>query len=320
MIRSKKTQLLNQEKNQKAGDSRRLFDDKGIGLARKVKTLPNMSKSPNNLIISRPNCQVDPPLLVLSEISRHQSENLESSAHKIVNLFCSKCGYFYPVTMRCGDRTCPECRLKDYYRLLGSYRSFLMSKQRLRLITLTLRGRPLVLTKSRLNRLRKCFLTLIHQKFYKSVLTGGFYSIEAKKSYKNNPAGWNVHIHILAEGGFINQKRLSNDWFKITGDSYIVDIRSAFSGVGGFKYVLKYLTKSPMTLNCDVEYNSAFAGSRLVSVFGNWYGKIPLLKEKVICPKCGNKFWLSEWDLRRLENRSFKMGLSPPLDNKNLTI
>jgi hypothetical protein len=168
------------------------------------------------------------------------------------------------------------------------------------------------LSKSRLNRIRKCFKTLLRQKFYKSRLTGGFYSIEAKKSYKNNPAGWNVHIHILAEGGFIDQKRLSSDWFKITGDSYIVDIRSAYSGLGGLKYILKYLTKSPMTLNSDDEYNSAFAGSRLVSVFGNWYNKTHFLKEKIVCPKCKNKIWLLEWDILKLQNQSCRVKLSAP--------
>jgi len=218
--------------------------------------------------------------------------------HQFVTNYCSNCGYSYQSYMRCGDRCCPECRQRDYFRLLGSYKAFLASKTRLRLITLTLKGRADILPRSRVIRLRRCFKKLLLKNYYKTRLIGGLYSIEAKKKL----TGWNIHIHILSEGRFIEQKKLSRDWFAITGDSYIVDIRDAWSGVGGLKYILKYLTKSPETLGCNAEYNYAFKGTRLVSPFGTWYKKIVLLeKEPKICPKCGCKIWTSQFEMFWLE-------------------
>lgn len=233
-------------------------------------------------------------------------ETSDISKHNFLTFYCSNCGYSFPVYMRCGDRTCPDCRSRDYFRLLGSYRAFLASKSRLRLITLTMRGRLGFLPKNRVVRLRRAFKKLLKKSYYRSRLVGGLYSIEAKKKLN----GWNIHMHILAEGSFIEQKKLSRDWLQITGDSFIVDIRDAYSGLGGLKYILKYLTKSPDTLGCNDEYNQAFKGARLVSGFGTWYKKILLLeKEAKICPVCGCQNWLSEYELFWL---GIKAERSPP--------
>ena len=239
------------------------------------------------------------------EASRSTSlDTLTISEHRYITLYCANCGYPYKVLIRCGDRTCPECRSRDYFRIFPMFKTFLATKFRLRLITLTLRYRKDILLKERVIRLRASFKKLLRQ--YRSEMTGGFYSIEAKKTEE----GWNVHLHILAEGKFIPQKALSDSWLAITGDSPIVDIRACWSAVSGFKYILKYLLKPAEVGDCKDEYNEAFARVRMVSAFGNWY-KFNKEYQKINkqvpppCPNCGGTKWISEFELNHLERQAF---------------
>jgi hypothetical protein len=139
-------------------------------------------------------------------------------------------------------------------------------------------------------------------------MAGGLISIEAKKKPGH---AWNIHLHLLVEGFFIPQQKLSQDWYAVTGDSYIVDIRDAYSGLGGLKYILKYLSKAPEVSNCEDDYNEAFAGMRLVSAFGTWYKLArQLVKKFLLCPACGCSDWFSEFDL--LHYRKYAYSLASP--------
>ncbi|MDP2366520.1 MAG: hypothetical protein Q8M94_22425, partial [Ignavibacteria bacterium] len=219
-------------------------------------------------------------------------DNLTISRHKYLTLYCSKCGYSYEVMLRCGDRTCPDCRYKDYYRLLRAYLPLVQQKNNLRFLTFTLMRYPDPLSRERILFLRKCWIKLTHLKKYQKSIKGGLYSIEAK----NKGKGWNIHIHILVEGFYLNQKELSEDWLHLTGDSYIVFIEKCWSSGGALKYLLKYLSKSPEVFGYYEEYNLAFAGLRLVSSFGTWYKAIIKQKEPFKCPNCDCVDWLSEYD------------------------
>lgn len=222
---------------------------------------------------------------------------LETSEHQFLTLYCAQCGYQYSFYARCGDRTCPECRYRDYLRFVSLYKPIVLSKVNLRLMTLTLRGRVGFLPHSRVVRLRRCFKRLLHQQYYSKRLKGGFYTIEAV----NKGRGWNIHIHVLYEGLFIPQSRLKRDWFKLTRDSLVVDIRKVWSPVGSLKYILKYLSKPPKVKGFEDEYNDAFRGTRFVSSFGTWYKQaVEVEKKEFICPNCGSRVWLSEFALRQL--------------------
>ena len=236
----------------------------------------------------------------------------DTEKHKIVTLYCANCGYSYKTSLKCSDRTCMICREKQYHRLLLSYRQFLSSRSNLRLLTLTLSGRQNILPRTRITRIRAHFKSLFRQPYYRSHLLGGFYSIEAKKT----DIGWNVHIHILYQGDFIVHSKLKSDWYKITGDSYIVDIRKVYSSLIAFKYILKYLTKSP---NCSSyedtwRYNHIFRGVRLLSAFGTWYKSSKPSKLALICPKCGSDSWilLPYSPFFNGDYASFHAGTSPP--------
>lgn len=231
----------------------------------------------------------NPSLLDYTEISPH-------GTHKFILLNCVKCGYIHSVKMRCGDRTCPSCRKIDYYRLMRTFRPFLKEKQRLRLITLTLINKK-YLFEGDIQKIRICFSKLVRQKEYKKSLLGGLYTIEIV----NKGRGFNIHIHILVEGTYCPVFSLSKSWKKLTGDSYVVDIRKAYSGLGGLKYILKYLTKAPELSGNEYIYNRVLRKIRLISAFGTWYNKIIFEKKSIVCPTCGNK----KWSIRDKDNKIY---------------
>lgn len=199
------------------------------------------------------------------------------------------------VTLRCGDRTCPECRARDYYRLRDRYAPILRMIHRPKLITLTLVNYR-HLTREGISRLRMCMKTLFHR--FEGVIRGGLYCIEVT----NKGTGWHVHVHILADAKYIPQDELTAAWREITGDSYVVDIRAADSPDAGLRYLLKYLSKKPdlgegEETEEDIRqtFNEAMKGVRLIQPFGSLYAYCPP-RENRPCPTCGE----SDWELLSL--------------------
>jgi hypothetical protein len=53
----------------------------------------------------------------------------------------------------------------------------------------------------------------------------------------------NVHLHIVLTSSFWNQRELSDEWLKVTGTSFIVDIRKVTSIESATKELAKYIAK-----------------------------------------------------------------------------
>ena len=109
---------------------------------------------------------------------------------------------------------------------------------------------------------------------------GGVHSFEFTN---NGKEGWHPHIHaIVLLEDYIDQKALSQEWEKITGDSKIVDIRKITKGNDGsmiegllevFKYALKFST---LKLEDNLEAYRTLRGQRLQSAYGCLWGvKVP---------------------------------------------
>jgi len=104
---------------------------------------------------------------------------------------------------------------------------------------------------------------------------GGVGSYEVKKG--SGSGEWHPHAHFIwLCDSSPDAAELSQEWFKITGDSFIVDVTPFTSGkdVEGaflevFKYALKYST---MTLSDNWEAYTVLQRRRLVSSFGLFYG------------------------------------------------
>ena len=96
--------------------------------------------------------QSAPPSLDFSlETTAHQPEDGQEGAgaaiyrHAYRTFGCKHCTavHEYVALARCGDRTCPECRTVDYYRLYNTYVPQLqkLGKHGLKLVTLTQKNR-----------------------------------------------------------------------------------------------------------------------------------------------------------------------------------
>lgn len=125
-------------------------------------------------------------------------------------------------------------------------------------------------------------------------LRRGFYAVEVKP----NPAGWYVHLHVLADCVWVDRQTLLEHWHRLTR-AKVVDVRRVHPDRDSHKSavleVVKYCTKAPDGLTpAQVDYLSATThGRRLVATWGS-----PSLLDtqettwhQLVCPVCGS--WVS---------------------------
>ena len=104
---------------------------------------------------------------------------------------------------------------------------------------------------------------------------GAVWSYEFKRG--KNSGQWHPHVHavwLCSEKP--DQKALSEQWKRITGDSYIVDVRPFHDEedtIGGFLEVFKYAVKfSDLPLADNWEGFEKLQGKRLIASFGSFRG------------------------------------------------
>lgn len=182
----------------------------------------------------------------------------------------------------CHDRLCLPCQKSRQAAIIeGIILRMLDSSTPCRFLTLTLKHNDSPL-QVQLERLISCFKALRKHPAIASNLTGGAWFIEVKLS--KDKLRWHPHLHIIAEGDFIDAKTLSKSWLEVTGDSYITDIRSIGSIRERAAYVAKYATKplhNEVTLvpaKLD-EFIGAIKGRRLYQCFGTWSKAVRRVKE-----------------------------------------
>lgn len=183
-------------------------------------------------------------------------------------------GIFKVTANHCHDRWCLPCGAARG-RTIARNLAEIAKDKRIRFVTLTLahRDQPLELT---LKQLGKYFSRLRRTKFWQSVVSAGAAFLEIKRS--PGGTGWHPHLHIVAEGKYIPHAVLKAIWHRITGDSFIVDIRPVRSHDHLIRYVTKYVSKpldnsifeSPETTEQAIR---AMHGRRTCTTFGAWRGQ-----------------------------------------------
>lgn len=174
----------------------------------------------------------------------------------------------------CRDRLCPTCRRRRSRRTFHDLCAHVGAMDSPRFITLTQKAKnePLFLS---LARLRGNFKTLRKNPIWKDAVRGGIYAIEVTRN--TDTKLWHVHMHIVADGDFLAQKRLSEAWQHASGDSYIVDIRAIHSKTQVASYVTKYISKptdlSKWPTHKLEEYARDMQGVRMIHTFGNRHNR-----------------------------------------------
>lgn len=123
---------------------------------------------------------------------------------------------------RCKLRWCPICRDVSRMIVTNAVNDWLVIQKYPKMITLTLKHNddPLEV---QIKHLYKSFLKLRRRAYFQRLITGGVWFFQLK--FNEQAQQWHPHIHCLVAGKYLPQARLKSLWHKITGDSYVVDIR-----------------------------------------------------------------------------------------------
>lgn len=179
---------------------------------------------------------------------------------------------------------CPLCAIRRGAKLVGRYidryHEVIAANDRLRpyMVTLTVKDGPDL--KERFNHLQKSVRYLHKKRHLKKRKAEAKKAFAAAWSYEikrgKNSGLWHPHTHAvwLCEEA-PDQNELSKEWERITGDSYIVDVReiSPSDPVTGFIEVFKYAVKFSDQPDEDTwECYLTLSGKRLIGSFGLFYG------------------------------------------------
>lgn len=191
----------------------------------------------------------------------------------------------------CKSRWCVPCataRSKLIQRNLVPF----VRERKIRFITFTLKHKDRPLS-TQVTRIWRCFKELRTTAEFKQNVLGFVAFLECKRNPQRHT--WHVHLHVLAEGSFWDQKEISKLWLEATGDSMIVDIQakgtSATMAYYGAKYASKPINPGDME-SAAIHAEAIFhlARRRLWLIGGIWKGKLKLLAKgedpgdwKLIC-------------------------------------
>lgn len=171
----------------------------------------------------------------------------------------------------CRDRCCQPCGVARSRFVRDAVVDFIGTRT-VRFVTFSLKHTPHLTLTEQIDRLYEAFSNLRRKKLYRSLVRGGCAVLEVKIG---KDLLWHPHLHCLLEGSYLPQKDLSREWLKVTGDSYIVDVRLVGQQRNEVHYVCAYVGKPldasiyavPSRLD---EFIKAIKGRRLILCFGTW--------------------------------------------------
>lgn len=143
------------------------------------------------------------------------------------------------MSSRCKLRWCPICRDVSRRIVTAAVDKWLKVQKYPKMITLTLMHTddPLNI---QINRLYDCFRKLRRRAYFQRLITGGVWFFQLK--FNKTTEQWHPHVHCLVAGKFLPHNRLKELWHKITGDSYVVDIRPVKDLENASTEVARYAT------------------------------------------------------------------------------
>lgn len=207
---------------------------------------------------------------------------------------CDDCGNVSRNYLTCKKRTCPKCARARSRRLVEAYYPVVSSFVWAAFLTLTLPVVDIGDMHRQKDKLIESFAKLRRQKEWDG--KAGIYTIEILKKSRGFCY---VHLHSIVDLKWIDQKKLSEIWHRITGDAYIVDIRRVTNTKKSCIELLKYSTKMWEWDEEDLYLiERFFKHSRFVGSFGI---KRPEIKPHAqVCKICGGKLSICEgWETDR---------------------
>lgn len=229
--------------------------------------------------------------------------SMDACGNASVEIECNNCGDRHHVDHHCDNRVCDKCGESRWSRTVKSLKKRIFNRMdwnNVRFMTLTY-GNLSELTRSDIKDIREDFKRLKRREFFAGRIDGGVYSIEC--NWTDN--GWNLHLHVVYQGGFIQQDRLSEAWEDLTGYP-VVDIRKSNDKDSDAEELAKYITKQPDVSSDDsdespevkaerlMEYHRAMYQTNLIQPFGIFHHSsdhavsLKWANAKYECPECGS--------------------------------
>jgi hypothetical protein len=169
----------------------------------------------------------------------------------------------------CRDRWCVMCCAQKQAFAKDQAAMYISSLKAPRFLTLTLKNNESDL-KSQVTFLQQSFSKLRNRAYWKKNVTGGIWFLEVKRG--KNSEQWHPHLHILLDGNYMEQGRLSALWELVTFGSPIIYITRISDKEHAAKYVAKYSAKPAVLKNMPLEDRmetiTALFRKRLCGTFG----------------------------------------------------
>jgi hypothetical protein len=253
--------------------------------------------------------EVEPSWVIENTEVDSNIPQIEEAPHGYIRLFCSHCGLFRDIPLRCKDRTCHSCAIKRQRMLVGRTYNIVKKME----ISSSCKWSHLILTqKSTFDLQHGCrelvdkFRRLRQKPIWKKAVIGGFFSIEAK----DNPQGWHIHIHALILHKWITQESIKKAWSEVQHyDSIIwinfLPLNANLKAV--IMEVIKYASKgNTVKEEHKWTFNKVMRCRKLFSYFGcigKLYKETKVSKPIFECPKCHGTVWFTQQQLNRQRNK-----------------
>jgi hypothetical protein len=173
----------------------------------------------------------------------------------------------------CHDRFCQPCAAARTLQISDNLRDRLQTnagEYKHVVLTLVHQDKPLA---PQLDRLYACFKTLRNAPLWKQHFTGGIYFFQTHIS--DNDGLWHAHLHVVAQGAYIPQETLAQEWLRVTGDSSNVHVSHIENAERAVREVTRYVAtpiSSKIVHQTDklIELMRATTGRHLCASFGAW--------------------------------------------------
>jgi hypothetical protein len=184
-------------------------------------------------------------------------------------------GHLRIQSSRCKLRWCPICRDVSRQIVTTAVDGWLCRQKYPKMLTFTLKHSDDELF-MQVQHLYDCFRKIRQRAYFKQNINGGVWFFQLKLNLQTNQ--WHPHIHCLVNGNFLKHSRLSELWHKITGDSFVIDVRPVRDLENASTEVARYATSpadiTRMTLQQAIDVYDATQGRRICGTWGDAKGMI----------------------------------------------
>jgi plasmid rolling circle replication initiator protein Rep len=169
----------------------------------------------------------------------------------------------------CHLRFCPLCNRSKIAIIRQNAKGWIQHQKYPKFLTLTLKHNDLTLSEQ-IDTLYKSFAKLRRVNMFKKKIKSGIWFFQITKNEKTQQ--WHPHLHCVIAGVYLDQRKLSNEWRRITKTSFVVDIKLIKDIGKAADYVARYASKACNIIDYSIdellEIDTALRNRRICGTWG----------------------------------------------------